>query len=71
MFDSYRDLFLMMRSFQNLQVVIRQQVEEFAKRLIFPLSQAEAAVSEKSYLYINISIVTRLTFNQSLVISNR
>ena len=53
MFDSYRDLFLMMQSFQNLQVVIRQQVEEFAKRLIFPLSQAEAAVSEKSYLYIN------------------
>ena len=48
MFDSYRDLFLMMQSFQNLQVVIRQQVEEFAKRLIFPLSQAGAAVSEKS-----------------------
>ena len=44
---------LMMQSFQNLQVVKRQQVEEFAERLIFPISQAAVAVSEKSSLYIN------------------
>ena len=44
---------LMMQSFQNLQVVKQQQVEEFAKRLIFPISQAAVAVSEKSSLYIN------------------
>ena len=43
----------MMQSFQNLQVVKRQQVEEFAGRLIFPISQAAVAVSEKSSLYIN------------------
>ena len=29
---------LVMQSFQNLQVVTRQQVEEFARRLIFPSS---------------------------------
>ena len=39
-----------MQSFQNLQVVTRQQVEEFARRLIFPFSQAAVAVSEKSSL---------------------
>ena len=44
---------LVMQSFQNLQVVTRQQVEEFARRLIFPFSQAVVAVSEKSSLYIN------------------
>ena len=38
----------MMQSFQNLQVVKRQQVEEFAERLIFPITQAE-----KSSIYIN------------------
>ena len=43
----------MMKSFQNLQVVKRQQVQEFAKRLIFPISQAAAAVSEKSPSYVN------------------
>ena len=42
-----------MQSFQNLQVVKRQQVEEFARRIIFPTSQAAAALSEKSSLYIN------------------
>ena len=42
-----------MQSFQNLQVVKRQQVEEFARRLIFPISQAAVAVSEKSSLNIN------------------
>ena len=42
-----------MQSFQNLQVVKRQQVEEFARRLIFPISQAAVAVIEKSSLDIN------------------
>ena len=36
----------MMQSFQNLQVVKQQQVEEFARRLIFPISQAAVAVIE-------------------------
>ena len=40
-----------MQSFRNLQVVKRQQVEEFARRLIFPISQAAVAVSEKSSLH--------------------
>ena len=40
-----------MQSFQNLQVVKRQQVEEFVRRLIFPISQAAVAVSEKSSLF--------------------
>ena len=44
---------VVMQSFQNLQVVKRQQVEEFARWLIFPISQAAVAVSEKSSLYIN------------------
>ena len=39
---------LVMQSFQNLQVVKLQQVEEFARRLIFPISQAAVAVSENS-----------------------
>ena len=43
----------MMQSFQNLQLVKQQQVEEFARRLIFPISQAAVAVSEKSSLYVN------------------
>ena len=43
----------MMQSFQNLKVVKQQQVEEFARRLIFPISQAAVAVSEKSSLYVN------------------
>ena len=42
-----------MQSFQNLQVVKRQQVEEFAKRLIFPISRPAVAISEKSSIYIN------------------
>ena len=33
-----------MQSFQNSQVVNGQQVEEFARRLIFPISQAAVAV---------------------------
>ena len=52
-----------MQSFQNLQVVKRQQVEEFARRLIFPISQAAVAVSEKSSYIETISSVTRLPFN--------
>ena len=43
----------MMQSFQNLQVVKRQQVEEFAERLIFPISRPAVAISEKSSIYIN------------------
>ena len=35
---------MVMQSFQNSQVVKRQQVEEFARRLIFPISQAAVAV---------------------------
>ena len=34
--------------FQNLQAVRRQQVDEFARRLIFPISQAVVAISENS-----------------------
>ena len=37
-----------MQSFQNLQVVKRQQVDEFARRLIFLISQAVVAVKENS-----------------------
>ena len=36
----------MMQSIQNLQVVKRQPVEEFARRLIFPIGQAAVAVIE-------------------------
>ena len=39
---------LVMQSFQNLQVVKPQQVEKFARRLIFQISQAAVAVSENS-----------------------
>ena len=39
---------LVMHSFQILQEVKLQQVEEFARRLIFPISQAAVAVSENS-----------------------
>ena len=45
-----------MQSFQNLQVVKRQQVEEFARRLIFPTSQAAVAVSENSSSNTNYSL---------------
>ena len=43
----------MIQIFRNLQVVKRQQVEEFVRRLIFPISQATVAVSEQSSSYIN------------------
>ena len=39
---------LVMHSFQILQEVKLQQVEEFSRRLIFPISQAAVAVSENS-----------------------
>ena len=39
---------LVMQSFQTLQVVKRQQIEKFARGLIFPISQAAVAVSENS-----------------------
>ena len=44
---------LVMQSFQNSQVVKGQQVEEFARRPIFPISQAAVAVSENLSLHIN------------------
>ena len=44
-----------MQSFRNLQVVKRQHVKEFSRQLIFPISQAAEAVSEKSSLHINYS----------------
>ena len=37
-----------MQSLKNLQVVKRQQLEEFARRRFLPVSQAAAAVSENS-----------------------
>ena len=39
---------LVMHSFQILQEVKLQQVEEFARRFIFPISQAAVAVGENS-----------------------
>ena len=42
-----------MQSFQNLQVVKREQVEEFARWIILPISKAAEAVSEKSSLHMN------------------
>ena len=58
----------MMQSFQNFQVVRRQQVEEFARRLIFPISQAAVAVSENSSLYINY-FNCHMTHFQSITIN--
>ena len=63
-----------MQSFQNSQAVKRQQVEEFARRPIFPISQAAVAVSENFSLHINYF---KCHFSQSMVniglivISNR
>ena len=44
---------LVMHSFQILQEVKLQQVKEFARRLIFPISQAAVAVSENSSFNTN------------------
>ena len=41
------------QNFQNLQVVKREQVEEFARRIILPIGKAAEAVSEKSSLHID------------------
>ena len=66
-----------MQSFQNSQVVKGQQVEEFARRPIFPISQAAVAVSENFSLHINYFKCHKTHFSQSManigliVISNR
>ena len=44
---------LLIKSLQNLQMVTRQQVDEFTRRLIFPIGRAAMAASEKSSSYIN------------------
>ena len=41
------------QNFQNLQVVKREQVEEFARRIILPIGKASEAVSENSSLHID------------------
>ena len=48
--------------FQNSQVVKRQQVEEFARRLIFPISQAAVAVSKKIFLVYKLFEVSQDSF---------
>ena len=56
-----------MQSLQNSQVVKRQQVEEFARRPIFPISQAAVAVSENFSLHINYFKCHMTHFSQSMV----
>ena len=51
-----------MQSFQNSQVVKRQQVEEFARRLIFPISQAAIAVSKKNFLVYKLFELSQDSF---------
>ena len=48
-----------MQSFQNSQVVKRQQVEEFARRFIFSISQAAVAVSKKVFLIYKLFEVSQ------------
>ena len=48
-----------MQSFQNSQVVKRQQVEEFARRFIFSISQAAMAVSKKIFLIYKLFEVSK------------
>ena len=55
-----------MQSFQNSQVVKGQQVEEFARRPIFPISQAAVAVSENFSLHINYFKCHKTHFSQSM-----
>ena len=50
---------LVMQSFQNSQVVKRQQVEEFARRFIFSISQAAVAVSKKFFLIYKLFEVSQ------------
>ena len=56
-----------MQSFQKSQVVKGQQVEEFAGRPIFPISQAAVAVSENFSLHINYFKCHKTHFSQSMV----
>ena len=51
-----------MQSFQNSQVVKRQHVEEFARRLIFPISQAAVAVSKKIFLVYKLFELSQDSF---------
>ena len=51
-----------MQSFQNSQVVKRQQVEEFARRLIFPISQAAIAVSKNFFLVYKLFELSQDSF---------
>ena len=48
-----------MQSVQTSQVVKRQQVEEFARRLIFPISQAAFAVSKTFFLIYKLFEVSQ------------
>ena len=51
-----------MQSFQNSQMVKRQQVEEFARQPIFPISQAAVAVSENFFLTYKLFQVSQDSF---------
>ena len=51
-----------MQSFQNSQVVKGQQVEEFARRPIFPISQAAVAVKWKIFLTYKLFQVSQDSF---------
>ena len=48
--------------FPNSQMVKRQQVEEFARRLILPISQAAVAVSKKFFLICKLFEVSQDSF---------
>ena len=50
-----------MQSFQNLQVVKRQQVDEFARRLIFLISQAVVAVLQYKLFQVSQDSIPMLT----------
>ena len=50
-----------MQSFQNLQVVKRQQVDEFARRLIFLISQAVVAVLRYKLFQVSQDSIPMLT----------
>ena len=52
---------LVMQSFQNLQVVKRQQVDEFARRLIFLISQAVVAVLQYKLFQVSQDSIPMLT----------
>ena len=50
-----------MQSFQNLQVVKRQQVDEFARRLIFLISQAVVAILQYKLFQVSQDSIPMLT----------